>query len=44
MAKVGRACKILTETPGERKIIGRTRRRCENNIKIVLQDTVCGLD
>jgi hypothetical protein len=44
MAKMGKAYKILVETPEGRKVVGRTGRRCENNIKIVLQDTVCGLD
>lgn len=35
--------RLQNRYPGGRTVIGRTRRKCENNIKIVLQDTVSDL-
>jgi hypothetical protein len=44
MVMMGKSYRILIETPVGKKVIGKTICRCENSIKIVLQDTVCGLD
>jgi hypothetical protein len=35
MVMMGKAQKIVIETPERKKVIGETRRRCENNIKIL---------
>jgi len=36
--------RILVWKPGERRPLGRTRRRCEDNIKIDLQEVRRGMD
>jgi hypothetical protein len=42
MGKRRYACRVLVREPVGERLLGRTRRRCENNIKTYLQEIVLG--
>jgi len=35
-------CRVLVQKPEGKRALGRPRRRCKDNIKVGLQEVVCG--